>query len=78
MLPFRRETVAVLLLCEPNDSPCRAPTGLTDTLNPVIPILKDESVTAVSDDDWGWLPTFLSELVHGFNAVIPILLVDRA
>ena len=78
MLPLQCEPVAVLLLRESDNSPRRAPTDLTDTLNPVIPVLKDQLATAVSNDYWGWLPACLSEFVHRLNAFVPILLVDRA
>ena len=71
------EAVVFLLACESNDGPCRPSTGPAHALDPVVPVLKDELSIAVSHDNWRWFPPFPRQLVHVFDPIVPVVVVNR-
>ena len=44
----------------------------------MIPVLKNKLALSVGDDDRGWFPALLCQFVHFVDAIVPVVVVNRA
>jgi hypothetical protein len=76
--PLQSEVIVILAALEPDDRPGLRAAGPAEALDAVVAVLEYQLLAPVGNDHWCGLPALLGELIHGFDAIIPVLLGDRA